>query len=298
MRVRVALFAALAVITALAVLPPPPCLAQDEGEQTATVTASTLNMRASPSASSDVVGKLKKGDNLVVLGEDGEWLRVRSAAGETGWISSKYVSRHTVTRREDPVVTRTVIREQRPSKVGTGLDGGLIGGMVFASFGGADAGSTFSSRTGYTAGLVVTAAITPIIGIQAQLMYVMKGAIDESWDIKKTYRLDYIELPLMLRGSLDIGMPVIPYVTGGGYAAYKLQAVRQTDAASSQEEDLTDIPNLDVGLCAGGGVRWRLGDYMLMLNLRYAASLQKIRDAAGAPDLRQRDLTVELGVVW
>ncbi len=56
-----------------------------------TVTADILNLRASPNTSSKIIGKLKKGSQLKVLQNSGEWHKV-SLDGLNGWVSVKYVN--------------------------------------------------------------------------------------------------------------------------------------------------------------------------------------------------------------
>ena len=57
-----------------------------------TVTASSLNMRKSASASSDVVKVLRKGDKVSILSSSGSWYKV-SCGGSTGFVSQKYVQK-------------------------------------------------------------------------------------------------------------------------------------------------------------------------------------------------------------
>jgi hypothetical protein len=154
----------------------------------------------------------------------------------------------------------------------------------------------------YTAGLIVTAYLSPIFGVQGQIMYVMKGAVYEGLGMQTTYEFDYLELPVMLRLSADIGMPVVPYAMAGGYISYRLQAVSKSDAPGATAEDVTNIRKMDYGIALGGGVRWRLGNYILLLNVRYGISLQDVKETPANPldvlDLRQRSLSIELGVIW
>jgi N-acetylmuramoyl-L-alanine amidase len=56
-----------------------------------TVTADILNVRAEPSLTAPVIGKLKQGAVVEKLGEDGDWFRVRQG-GLTGWAHSDYLA--------------------------------------------------------------------------------------------------------------------------------------------------------------------------------------------------------------
>jgi len=82
--------------------PPPtpaPVAAQPAAEaapapapETVRVTGSKLNVRASPTTAAASVARVKKGDQLAVLGRDGEWVQVKLADGTTGWVSGRYVA--------------------------------------------------------------------------------------------------------------------------------------------------------------------------------------------------------------
>ena len=55
------------------------------------VTGSSLNVREGAGTSFKVVGTTKKGERLLVLGEDGKWLRVQRTPEQEGWVHGMYV---------------------------------------------------------------------------------------------------------------------------------------------------------------------------------------------------------------
>jgi SH3-like domain-containing protein len=55
------------------------------------VTARTLNMRASPGTEHRVVKQLLRGTWLESLEESGRWMRVKTADGDVGWVSARYL---------------------------------------------------------------------------------------------------------------------------------------------------------------------------------------------------------------
>lgn len=73
------------VVTAPEAPPPPPVYVR--------VTGSRLNVRDGAGTSFKAVGKASKGERLLVLGEDGEWLRVQLTPEQAGWVHGKYVRR-------------------------------------------------------------------------------------------------------------------------------------------------------------------------------------------------------------
>jgi hypothetical protein len=50
------------------------------------VTAKSANLRESPSTSSAALGRLKRGDRITFLEEKDDWLRVKLANSQIGWV--------------------------------------------------------------------------------------------------------------------------------------------------------------------------------------------------------------------
>lgn len=100
---------ALALLTAACAAPPaptpapepPPAPSQPQPSAPAAetpigsgrVNASLLNVRSEPSMEGEVIGHARRGERVTILAESGEWLRVRTGGGETGWVSSQHVAR-------------------------------------------------------------------------------------------------------------------------------------------------------------------------------------------------------------
>lgn len=71
----------------------PQAPASEQAIGTGRVNASLLNVRSEPSTSGAIIGHTRRGERVTILGESGQWLRVRTGGGETGWVSSQHVAR-------------------------------------------------------------------------------------------------------------------------------------------------------------------------------------------------------------
>ena len=91
--------------------------------QTATVTADTLNLRSEASTDSSIVKLLNQGEEVDVISEEGDWLRV-SSDGTEGYVSKDYVQVNEETQTttpETPTETPTQTpTTENPSETGTG----------------------------------------------------------------------------------------------------------------------------------------------------------------------------------
>jgi TonB family protein len=65
--------------------PPPPVYVR--------VTGSSLNVREGAGTGFKAVARSKRNDRLLVLEEQGEWIRVQVRSEQTGWVNAKFVKR-------------------------------------------------------------------------------------------------------------------------------------------------------------------------------------------------------------
>jgi N-acetylmuramoyl-L-alanine amidase len=61
-------------------------------KRTATVQTDGLNLRGQPSTNSPVLGTLKLGTTLTILEQQGDWYRVQTPDGKTGWVAGWLIS--------------------------------------------------------------------------------------------------------------------------------------------------------------------------------------------------------------
>lgn len=57
------------------------------------VSGSRLNVRQGPSVDTAAIARVKKGERLAVVGQDGDWFQVRVGDDKTGWVLGKYVTK-------------------------------------------------------------------------------------------------------------------------------------------------------------------------------------------------------------
>jgi uncharacterized protein YgiM (DUF1202 family) len=72
---------------------PSPASAEEHVSGAVRVNVSTLNVRADASTEAAIVGHARRGERLAVIGDSGDWLRVKLNDGSTGWVSSQLVVR-------------------------------------------------------------------------------------------------------------------------------------------------------------------------------------------------------------
>ncbi|PNT92672.1 SH3 domain-containing C40 family peptidase [Clostridium thermosuccinogenes] len=74
---------------------------------TAYVTADVLNLRSDASTAASIKGKLKQGEKVSVLGTSGDWTKVKTSGGTTGWVYSEYITNKAPVTSRGTAATRT-----------------------------------------------------------------------------------------------------------------------------------------------------------------------------------------------
>ena len=114
---RISVCAALVLLTLCALIMPfgnrSVSIADDE-QETGQVMADGVNMRKSPDKDSDVIDELDCGEEVTVIGEDGNWYRVIHS-GELGYIRKDYVFTNSAGSRGAYAVSDTAVLRGAPS---------------------------------------------------------------------------------------------------------------------------------------------------------------------------------------
>jgi hypothetical protein len=170
----------------------------------------------------------------------------------------------------------------------TGISFAQIGVMVGANvtnFKGASE-LKLNTRTGITAGLYLDFPESGF-GFMPAILYSQKGATLTSSvledgvpvNIDATMKYDYIEIPVLVRYTLETHTSFRPFLLAGPYLGI-LVSSRMAGTGSSAgvdpitvETDITNQRTFDYGFAYGGGVRFDLGNISMNINLRYSIGM-------------------------
>jgi outer membrane protein with beta-barrel domain len=123
---------------------------------------------------------------------------------------------------------------------------GLTAGVNFTTFGGSDAGNP-DYRTGIMAGAFVAYPAWSAVSVKAEGFYTQKGAKDASGGGSGTFKVDYLEFPLLL----DLHPPhqhgkFSPHAFGGFYGAFVVSC--QIEASQGGQSAQADCDSLGQGI--------------------------------------------------
>ncbi len=122
-------------------------------------------------------------------------------------------------------------------------------------------GVSTSSLTGFMGGGWVGAHVGSIIAIQVEAFYTQKGAKLESSGVPtETLKVDYVEVPVIVRVGIPIIPVISPYIYGGPAIAFNVSCKSQPEGGTSTDCDDptgidTEIKSTDFSGIIGLGIQ-------------------------------------------
>ncbi len=166
----------------------------------------------------------------------------------------------------------------------------LKGGLNTAFFSGEDA-LIYDPRLGASGGAGLRFDIGPSLGVQVEALYSQEGAEQDNG--AGTYKLDYLDIPILLRAAL----PLSRYADAGLYAGPQIGIPVRAEFAPDRGPKEDEQTRTDIGVALGA-------DYWsgpVGVDLRYVIGLQDAFDDEidGVPVdplfVRNQAFTVSLG---
>jgi len=157
---------------------------------------------------------------------------------------------------------------------------------------------TTNSRTGLIIGTLLDINVSKSITITPGLRYIMKGWSSTSNGITYTDKLNYFEVPALLKVKFPL-TEVKPYLVGGPVLGIMLSA--NEDQSNGTQTNTVDISNLaesiDFGLLFGGGLDFRVGVKTdLFVQAAYQLGLSNILKNSTTTTLKNNGIQITGGV--
>ena len=186
-----------------------------------------------------------------------------------------------------------------PQASAQGIKLGVKGGVNIADLGGADAGSSTETKAGFVAGGFAEFMIGDMFAIQPEVLYSQKGAKETSGGDELKLKLDYIEVPVLLKVNIPIeGSKVHPTVYAGPAVAFKASCkLSGTSGGVSASADCDAggadfVKSTDFGLAFGGGISFDVGGAEIGVDVRYTLGLSTIDDSTDPDDIKNRVISI------
>jgi Outer membrane protein beta-barrel domain len=173
---------------------------------------------------------------------------------------------------------------------------GIKLGITAADMYGVDIDDPFvDSRVGIMTGGFAVWRLSPLFAVQSEVLLTLKGATLRDMTPYQTFKLTYLEIPLLAKLVLPTTGPVTPNMFIGPFAAYSLSARRQIDVNDAPAAELN---HFDAGFVLGLGVDFAMASRMWLIEIRYDMSMMRVDDSPAKQDLKNRVITIAAGYAW
>lgn len=189
-----------------------------------------------------------------------------------------------------------VIAQSSPLQIGAEV------GVSIANINGEGDGGANSSRQAPYAGVsLVVHKPGARFGFQTGLLLVPKGATSKEDDSNAAFKLNYVELPLLLRIAFPLqASKVVPSLLLGGSVAAKSSckisgesgsASASIDCDDSVFEGDLDVKTVDIGVSAGVEVAIPLGTrFFIAPTVRYTRGVTSVFETSDTDDIKNSAL--------
>jgi len=204
---------------------------------------------------------------------------------------------------------------------------GVKGGVNISHFRGDDAdpeifwgtGSEQNPRIGFVGGVYSTIILTKIIAIQPELLFSMMGT-KYNWEDAGEYdylvmKLNYIQLPVLLKVYIPLEGNTKPNFFIGGYISYNVSAKYSNEwhlpsfgfGSGNIEEDIdgnltwngspVETSKFDYGISFGLGSDFIVKGYQLTVDARYSLGFAKLfqPQTGSEPDIKNGVFSIMVG---
>lgn len=159
----------------------------------------------------------------------------------------------------------------------------------------------YGSTAGFVVGAFARMGLSENLFVQPELLFVQKGSSYTfsgfGQEIEGTQKLNYLELPVLVRYQIPTGASVTPAVFAGPAVAYKIS---ESINAGEESQDSDDAKSFDVGVVVGGGVDIHAFDFgTLTADLRYTLGLMNIaKEAEGDFSAKNGAFALSVGMLF
>ena len=164
-------------------------------------------------------------------------------------------------------------------------------------------------RLGLLAGGFLDVRVNDVFSIEPEVLYSQKGAevqgTGSNSDLEGSVRLDYIEVPLLLKFWVPVSNSGFrPFLFAGPAIGFEVNCTLEGEILSATgSEDCDDTPlvktkSTDFGGAIGGGIEFLAGMQAVRVDARYTHGFTDINDSGDAREIKNRAFAVTVGLGW
>ncbi len=176
-------------------------------------------------------------------------------------------------------------------------------------------GASTSGRAVFLFGGVFQLGFAGPIALEVEPTYIQKGGKAEANNIsingipvsslKLTYKLSYLEIPILLRVNLPVP-GIKPYAEAGPTIGFNMSSTVTTDftangqSGTNDTDDKDNTSSTEFGLAFGAGVEYGVAPFTsLVFDVRYALGLSNTQsNSTGNQSIKTNGIQLSVGVLF
>ncbi len=161
---------------------------------------------------------------------------------------------------------------QEAKKMHFGITGGVSMGNWSGSDAAAPSGVDKKMRTGFAGGAFADFTLSKSFVLSPQVLYVMKGVKYESGGVSATEKLDYLEVPVLIKWAPEMQGKMQATIFAGPHLGFLM-------TAKEEDVDTKDLfKSTDFGITFGAGLGTKMTSGELFFDVRLDLGMSKIVD--------------------
>ncbi|HKW10261.1 MAG TPA: porin family protein [Gemmatimonadaceae bacterium] len=199
-----------------------------------------------------------------------------------------------------PLLVAPSVSAQSTNPVTARVAIGPFLGLNNTSAYGSDA-TDVSSRTDFAFGGQLDVGLSPDVLFRTGLIYSRRGfdAFDSGTSL--SFKISYVEVPLLVGYRFPTGSNLRPYIMGGGQFGIKVGCLFEGRNGSASATVACEDPNIggdfestDFSVVGGAGIAMPVGLDRFVVDVRYAVGLMKIERNS---EIKNRGFTFGMGLM-
>jgi len=168
---------------------------------------------------------------------------------------------------------------------------GIEGGLSLANLKGGDVYNN-SVKYGAIGGVFGRYTLTDIFAVQPEVLFAMKGAKYETEGVKSQQEINYIEIPVLVRATMQNEGKLKPSL----FAGPAIGILLSNKITNGEEIDIKDASNgSDIGLVFGAGAEYMLEKGCVLLDARYELGLTSTMKSAEDKEVKNSVISIMIG---
>jgi len=175
---------------------------------------------------------------------------------------------------------------------------GIKLGLSMANLKGAD-DEGFDTKTGLSGGVFVAVEVAPQLAFQVEGLYTQKGSKGSLGLITAKFKLDYFEIPMLLKYTIPTEGNVSPFFFAGPALALNIKGEITVEAGGqSASVDMANQKSTDFSFVLGGGMDVATQSVTLVFDARYTIGLSQAFDDVAPFDFDALTAADDFPMAW